>query len=499
MTHARRAVNAIAWNAAGTGARFAIQFTTGVLLARALGPGAFGVVAAAMVVIALGALVGEAGLGASLISAEAPSEDDRVAAQSLQLALASLLMLALLLAAGPIERAYGIAGLGRVLRVLSLQFPLQALGTIGNVTLKRRMDFRSIQVAQVASYTAGYAVVGMGGVAAGLGVWSLVAAQLTFVALNSALLLRRAGERVRLAPRWPRRELTAYGARVTGSNLGTWIATNIDVAVVGRLFGALVTGLYSRSAALIAAPLALLINLVQSVLFPAFAQARARGADLAPPYLAACALALLCGAPAAAFVATHAGEIVALLFGDAWRGAAPILAILGLTIVPQALTALSIALLWGVGRASSDLWGHGAAMGTFSVAFAAGVMTSPAAIAWVVVASGVLRAVVTFHAAARELRFSPARVLGPLLAGAALAGVAAAVPRLLHDAPAPTAGAMLARLVVDAAATVGVAMLALVVRPRLVLGADLAAVTGRVAATVASPGARQVLARLAAS
>ena len=75
-TLAQRGAQALSWNWAGGAARALVQFAAQVVLARLLGPEAFGQAAAVLLVVGVGWLVAEAGMGAALIQQAQLSDED---------------------------------------------------------------------------------------------------------------------------------------------------------------------------------------------------------------------------------------------------------------------------------------------------------------------------------------------------------------------------------------------------------------------------------------
>lgn len=481
MSHAQRVVQAVGWNAAGTGARVVVQFGSSVVLARLLGPTAFGIVAAAMVVTALGALIAEGGLGAGLIAREHVTDEDVARVQLLQLLVAGGLVLGLWAGRRAIAELMHIRELAAVLPIIALQFPLQAVGATSNALLKRQMNFRAIQMAQTTAYMVGYVGVGIATAVAGWGVWSLVLAQLVFVACNSVLLCVQCRRWPRMSPALPSRSLVRYGLSVTFSNLGTWLNGSIDTAIVGRLFGAHILGFYSRASSLVSNPATLVVSLVQSALFPAFAQAKTRNADTATPFLAGYGATLLGGLGVALFVALHADPIVRLLFGTDWMPAAPLLAILVFAVVSQCVVGMTSALLWGYHRVGDDIRGHVAGLATVLGALALGLMRSPAAIAVVMVCAGAVRALILTSSAARALRISATRLAAlaarAVLVALVIVGATEGTRYLLESAASTTP---VARVAFDGAASVIALGFVLLIAPRLVLTRELRLTLGRV-------------------
>jgi PST family polysaccharide transporter len=94
-----------------------------------------------------------------------------------------------------------------------------------------------------------------------------------------------------------------------------------------------------------------LLWVVSAVLFPAFAKLHAAGEDLGAPYLAATRYVSAITIPAAFGLCVLAKPLVLVFFGDAWIGAAPILAALAIYAALRCLSTHAGDVLKATGRA----------------------------------------------------------------------------------------------------------------------------------------------------
>ena len=72
----QRSYQALIWNYSGSAVSMSSQFIIGIVLARLLGPEAFGIVAIGMLMIGIGNLVVDFGFGAALIQGKSVTERD---------------------------------------------------------------------------------------------------------------------------------------------------------------------------------------------------------------------------------------------------------------------------------------------------------------------------------------------------------------------------------------------------------------------------------------
>jgi lipopolysaccharide exporter len=381
---ASRSAHALTWSWAGALARALVQLVVQILLARLLGPQAYGQAAAALLVVGLCWLLAEAGLGAALVQRDGLQDQHVGAALGWVLSLSALMAVLLVLLApwlavwlGGAGSAGGAAGAGPAVDALGSQasaaaatatatatatvdgglyglilfcavlVPLQALSNLPINLMQRRFDAKRLQAVQLGAYVLAYAGVGLLLAVHGAGAISVLAA----FAANAALCGIGAWFFVRhtLRPRWAGgRELLRYGAGVTLANLSNWAIESVDRAMVSRYWGAAPLGAYTVASTLARAPAMLFVGAAQPVAFAASARVQDEVARLQRGYLAMLSLALLLCLPVFVWLAWHAAPVVALLYGDAWSHAAGPFAWLCLAVPPFVMLALTGPVLRGV-------------------------------------------------------------------------------------------------------------------------------------------------------
>lgn len=349
------ALTALAWSYTGRIVQTAAQFTIGVVLARMLGPEPFGLIAMAWLLIGLANQVADLGLSAALVQRASVSRDEIRYAFTMQCLIGIVLTLAVGGSAGFLALTFRSPALTPVARWLSLTFFIQSFGQTATSLLKRDLDFKSLQVAQVASYLGAYFVIGIPIAAAGGGVWSLVAAQLTQSLLYTCIVcLRRPYSLAPLVRPRPA-GLLGFGSKVTGVNLLNWAILSLDTAVLARFFGVTVLGLYNRSFNLLSGPANNALSTLQSVLFPAYSKRQENAPSLKRVYLTSFAAVATVILPCCVIVAVLHRTTIVGLYGERWLEAAPLLVPLSLAMSLHALMGLSGPLLWARGRVEIEL------------------------------------------------------------------------------------------------------------------------------------------------
>lgn len=314
------------WSLAAQYASFAIQFATSVVISRLfLLPADVGLFSIALAAAMVVSIFQDMGIS-RFVTGQPQMREDHVrdyAAVAVGIGWAVAAMVAL--AAWPLERFYGEAGLASLVLIIAAAYIAIPLGIVPAALLTRRMDFKALFFAN-----AGSALVG-GGVAvataaAGAGPASLAWGMLASAVVKLALVQWGAP----VLPRWPRqmavvRPMLGFGGATFVLSLSGSLGLRSQDLIVGRLLGVAATGLFTRAGALAGQMSMLVVGAINAVFYPAFAKKRDAGEPLAAPYLhlVACNTALQW--PAAVGLALAAEPVVHLLYGPNWSDVAPLL------------------------------------------------------------------------------------------------------------------------------------------------------------------------------
>ncbi|MDX1630542.1 MAG: lipopolysaccharide biosynthesis protein [Thermoanaerobaculia bacterium] len=321
----RDAVWGVFWAFLGTMAAKLSWLAALMFLTRRLDPAQFGLFAFGLVFITYVETVGDLGTGAALIytprKAEAAAQGTFLINLGMGLVWFTLAQLAAPAVAGFFQNPAGEP----VIRILSISFLIKALGNTHDALCRKEMRFKARLVPEV-GLAVGKAVLAVVLAARGLGVWSLVWAQLLGVAVWSAALWLVVPWR----PRWSLARgqmvpLLRFGKGIVAVNVLAAVVHHADLVVVGRMAGATALGLYQVASRVPEMTVTLAVWVLGHVLFPAFSRLHRSGADLGAGFLAAMRWIPLLTLPAAAGLFLVAEPLVVTFFGETWRPAAAIL------------------------------------------------------------------------------------------------------------------------------------------------------------------------------
>lgn len=431
------ALSALRWQSIGTAGRALAQLGLGLLLARLLGPEPFGQVAVVWLVIGLGQLLAEGGLGASLVQQSTLHERDIRLAFTRQMAFATLLTTGMVLLAPLLARFYRQPGLALVLQAAAPVFLLQAFGATSAALLRRTLRHDRLQTLQLGSYLLGYGAVALPLAWYGAGVWALVTAQAVQAAAFSIAAWGTVRHAVR--PLWARsqyRPAAPFARGVLASNLSSWACSYLDTALIGRLCSLAELGLYNRVMGLFTTPMNSLVSALQGVIFPLAARLQDRPDAVRQLYLGALSLVSTLLMPCFAAIAAVPDRFVPVVYGPAWSAGSVLVTPLALAMPLNGILAMAGPVLLGLGRSGREAASQAFGALLLGALVVAATPFGLGLVAWAVFTGYAVRALLVSRLAAGWLQLgwgALARALaGPLLMAAGSAATAAGVDAMLH-------------------------------------------------------------------
>jgi O-antigen/teichoic acid export membrane protein len=423
-----RSLSALKWNYAGVGLRIVCQMAIGVILARMLGPGPFGTVAVAMVVVSACNLIADFGFGAALVQQSTLIARDVHFVFTCQLAVGAFMTSAGVLLADQVAMFFRVSEDIAPIRAMFLLFVLQSLGQTSAALLRRSLDFRYFQQVSIASYLIGYLLVGVPTAALGFGVWALVAANLVQVTAASIGYVGRARAQLGWALRPESKGIFAFGGKVVAANMSSWAISNLGSLAVGRMLGVVELGLYSRALSLVSTPTSALVSGLQGVLFSACSRAQNRPDQLRSAFLgASAAIAILCLPPLWA-IAGVAETVVVGLYGGEWAAATGALQAFALAMPAFALLAVAGPVLMSIDKVSKELKAQGITLIVMLPLLAVAASHSMTSVAWAMLLVSAVRWALLSRAVMSALSIRPKELVTALGGPVVLAfGVTAAV------------------------------------------------------------------------
>jgi teichuronic acid exporter len=431
------------WSGAELALRYGVQFVTLIVLARFIDPAGFGLMAMAMIVLAVGNVLSDSGMTVALT--RLPSAEPTHFASARRFGLLSGLGCVVLTAilAWPIAYLFSEPAVALLLLVAALALPPVGAATAPDAYLIRERRFAERATFQLVASLAG-SLVAIGMAITGAGPWALVG-QLVCTSIVRWVLLERAAPTQGTPSMAALRTLLPMSGYLVASGLLDALALRLQAALLGRLFGTTELGFYSQAQTIQQVPTTAFSAIVNKVALPRFAVAFRD--DMLRPVAVVCLRGTwLAFCPAMFLAALLAPFLVPALLGTRWSPMSPILAVLcvAASLWPVHVVNLLVCTARGDGRGFFQLE---VAKKVILLAAVAGFgwrgplpMASAIAIASLLggfVNAGYSGRVIGYGAVAQMRDLAPA-TLATLAATAASMGV----ERLLPWPPMPKAAAM---------------------------------------------------------
>lgn len=345
-----RVVSSMKWQAAGQAVGQAVTWLSTLVVIRLLTPEDYGLLAMSAVLTEFFILVADLGIGAATIQAKKLDDGDlgQLAGFAILTNVAGFL---LAVPSAPLVAAYfREPAILEIVIVQAIAFLLMALYVFPRALLVRAMDFRRKARIDSASMIAS-ALTAVTCASLGMGVWSLVAANLMMHATR-AIGYRRAypvAATPRLSGAGGRRFLQ-FGLVLTVERVLWFVFSQLDVAVGGRFLGKEVLGVYSVAMSIAVIPLDKLVPIINQVAFAAYSRIQDDGERVRNSVLRSVRLVSLGAFPIFLGLSAVAPDLVRTVLGAKWEVAILPLQLLSLVLPLKAVAAVLPPALHGTGQ-----------------------------------------------------------------------------------------------------------------------------------------------------
>jgi len=323
-----RVFSGVAWSLLQTAGSRLLSMVIILVLARLLGPEAFGIVTIAFVV--LGALTTFVDLGvADVLVRRVPQDQaDYDAAFWVALSFSLVLGAAAAAMAGTLAVALKQPLLPPLLWIVASTLPLSAIEVIQAARMRAEMQFKRLALRSLIATLVG-GTVGIAMALGGASYWSLLAKGLAEAATSVVLLWASSSYRPRLQFSWQRwSSLFESAKHLLGSRMLDIVNQRYDAFVISARLGPIELGLYAAGQRLYAALLETLFTTVNRVTLPAFARMGGDSERIQRALLRLIRVTSFFTFPMFAAMGLLAEPLIVTLLGEPWSRAAPVLSAL---------------------------------------------------------------------------------------------------------------------------------------------------------------------------
>lgn len=311
------------------------QIVITAVLARLLTPEDYGVIAIAMVFIALFNTLSDIGIGVAVIQRKDFSNSDLDHLFSLNIYIGLVLSLILFVSSGAISRFYDTEQLLYVCELLSLLVFFTCARTVPMNLLYREKKFKYIAFTNLIVHV----ICGIAAIIAalfGFGVYALVLSQvlsaLLLFIIYSAKYRRHFYFHVDISPL---KRVFSYSAFNFAGTIFIYLTQNIDKLLVGKFIGARQLGFYEKSYNLVFMPISNITFIVTPVLHPLFSEFQNDLRELERKFLKIIEILAYISFPLAVLFFYTSKELILVFYGSQWYPA----------IEPFRIMSLAVALM----------------------------------------------------------------------------------------------------------------------------------------------------------
>lgn len=312
-----------------------IGLVSTIILARLLAPGDFGLVAMATAFLGLLMLLTSFSFDVALIQKQNAERHLYDTVWTFNVIFGLLLALALAISAIPLAQFYSEARLENILYVLALSTLVGGFGNIGPVAFRKDLQFHKEFYFSLSKKLIGFTVC-MALAFTLRNYWALVWG--TFAGNIFAVLLS-----YRVHPYRPRfclsgrKELFSFSMWLFANNSIFFIHNRIADFIISKINGSHALGVYTIAYEVSHLPTTELVAPINRVVLPGYSKMANDPVALRQGFLNVLSMIALCGIPAGVGISLVAESMVAVVLGEQWREAIPLIQMLAVSGVLNAL------------------------------------------------------------------------------------------------------------------------------------------------------------------
>jgi O-antigen/teichoic acid export membrane protein len=338
--------------------KFVLGIVSTVVLARLLTPADYGLVGMVAVITGFVAIFKDLGLSSATIQKADLTESQITMLFWVNVAASAAIMLLTAAIAPLVARFYHEPRLTLITVGYASGFLLGGLSVQHAALLNRRMRFAALAYIDIMSLVAGI-VVAIVLASRGAKYWALVASQLT----QGLAYTIGVWYVCRWRPGRPHRNsdvtsMLMFGRNLTGFSIINYFARNLDNLLIGRFWGTVELGLYTRAYQLLMLPIDQINSPITAVAVPALSRLTDSPERYRSAYLRLIEKIALLTMPLMAFMIVCSQWVIQLLLGPSWAGVTGIFQLLAIAGFAQPICSTSGWLFITQGRSRDMLrWG----------------------------------------------------------------------------------------------------------------------------------------------
>lgn len=319
----------------------ALQMLGTIVLSRILLPEDFGLMAIVLVLMGIGALIRDFGMGTASLQEQNLSQQQASNLFWVNAALSGGTAVLLAASAPIVAHVFNDSRLIVVVPFMAVILLLTGLQTQYQALLSRRRKFGVLASSGISAVSGGF-IAGVVSALLGAGYWALVAQQAAIALVTLCIYVGT----TKWKPSRPRRDAESRNHIASGTHYGIahaigYVADNADTLVIGYFWSSAEVGAYDRAFKLFMQPVAAIFGPLTQVVVPTLSRLRAAGRNTADVLIEV--QSGLVGGITLLLLATSASSdwLIPLLIGPGWELAVTLMQILALGGVFKALSQIN--------------------------------------------------------------------------------------------------------------------------------------------------------------
>jgi len=346
----KKTIHGVLWSAFDNFGSTAISFIFGILLARILSPGDYGLTAMIAVFLGISRIFIESGFSNALIRKPDLKDDDCCTAFYFNLLIAIGCYIILFFTAPLIAQFYNKSILCPLVRAEALCLIINSLILVQIALVNRQIDFKFTSKVNLSSSIIS-GIVGTLFALYGFGVWSLVFLDISnsLVALSFYWINSKWKPHLVFSKK-SFHYLFGYGSKLLATGILDVIFQNLYPIIIGKFYSSASLGYYTKATNFAKFPSSTLTNVIQRVTFPVLSTIQDENQRLVEDYRRLLRMSAFIIFPLMVGLAAIAKPLIVLLLTNKWEQCAIYLQLLCFSMMLYPIHSLNLNLLQVKGR-----------------------------------------------------------------------------------------------------------------------------------------------------
>lgn len=307
------------WLILASSSQTVLQVLVLSILARLITPEEFGVVSIAIIFLGFSKTFSQLGMGAAIVQKQKITNAHIRTAYTTSLFIGAVFCILTVIFSENIASYFNMPQLSRVLKFVSCIFIIDSFISISQSLLQRNMKMKHFALTDLISYLISFGFLGVALAYLGYGLYALVYAYILQAVLRAIMVSYL--EPHSILPFFSKKsfkDLVFFGGGHTLAKIANYFAGEADKLVVGKMINADALGYYSRAYQLMVAPVRLIGQSLNIVLFPALSSVQTDIERVKKAYYKSTQLVAYASLIISSILFVNAREMVLILLGENW-------------------------------------------------------------------------------------------------------------------------------------------------------------------------------------